>query len=63
VPSLNTGSVQNGDCSKRKRTLGVSAVSGVLQMRTSALFGAREFRFFEIYGVSAQTRVEGLSQC
>jgi len=29
--------------------------SGLLQMRTSALFGAKIF--FEIYGVSARTRV------
>jgi len=28
---------------------------GGLQMRTSALFGAKYFRFFEIYGVSART--------
>jgi len=31
---------------------------GVLQMRTSALFGAKNFRFFKIYGVSARTRGE-----
>jgi len=31
---------------------------GVLQMRTSALFGAKKFRFFEIYAVSARTRGE-----
>jgi len=37
---------------------------GVLQMRTSALFGAKIFRFFKIYGVSSQTREgRGLSQC
>jgi len=30
-----------------------------LQMRTSARFGAKNFRFFEVYGVSARTRVEG----
>jgi len=29
---------------------------GVLQMRTSALFGAKKSGFFEIYGVSARTR-------
>jgi len=29
---------------------------GVLQMRTYALFGAKNFRFFEIYGVSTRTR-------
>jgi len=29
---------------------------GVLQMRTSALFGAKNFGFFEIYDVPAQTR-------
>jgi len=34
----------------------------VLQMRTSALFGAKDLGFFEIYGVSARTR-GGLSQC
>jgi len=28
----------------------------VLQMRTSALFGTKNFGFFEIYGVSAGTR-------
>jgi len=27
-------------------------------MRTSALFGAKNFEFFEIYGVSARTRGE-----
>jgi len=27
----------------------------VIQMRTSALFGASNFRFFEMYGVSAGT--------
>jgi len=33
-------------------------------MRTSALFGAKNFGLFKIYGVSAPTRVEGmLSQC
>jgi len=32
-------------------------------MRTSELFGAKNFGFFKIYGVSARTRVEGLSQC
>jgi len=29
---------------------------GVLQIRTSALFGTKNFGFFEIYGVSAWTR-------
>jgi len=32
---------------------------GVLQMRTSALFGAKNFEFFEIYGVSERTRGGG----
>jgi len=33
-------------------------------MRTSALFGEKKTEFFEIYGVSAQTRgKKGLSQC
>jgi len=32
-------------------------------MRTSALFDAKNFGFFEIYGVSARTRGKGLSQC
>jgi len=31
-------------------------------MRTSALFGAKNFRFFKIYGVSVRTKRE-LSQC
>jgi len=31
----------------------------VLQMRTSALFGAKNSRFFEIYGASARTRRGG----
>jgi len=35
-----------------------SADKGVLQMRTSALFGAKNF--FEIYGVSARTKVRGI---
>jgi len=35
---------------------------GVLQMRTFALFGAKTFKFFEIYGVFARTG-EGLNQC
>jgi len=30
--------------------------AGILQMRTSALFDAKHFGFFEIYGVSARTR-------
>jgi len=30
-------------------------------MRTAALFGEKNFGFFEIYGVSTRTR--GLSQC
>jgi len=30
-------------------------------MRTSAIFGAKDLGFFEIYGMSARTR--GLSQC
>jgi len=30
-------------------------------MRTSALFGGKNFGIFEIYGMSARTR--GLSQC
>jgi len=29
---------------------------GILQMRTSALFGAKYFGYFEIYGMSARTR-------
>jgi len=28
-------------------------------MRTSAVFGAKNFEFFEIYSVSARTRVGG----
>jgi len=32
----------------------------VLHMRTSALFGAKNFGFFEIYGVFARTRGEGV---
>jgi len=32
---------------------------GVLQMHMSALFGANNFGFFEIYGVSARTRRRG----
>jgi len=39
----------------------LSADKGVLQVRTSALFGAKNLVFFEIYGVSARTR--GLIQC
>jgi len=35
---------------------------GVLQMRASAFFVQKTW-FFEIYGVSAWTRQEGLSQC
>jgi len=34
---------------------------GVLQMRMSALLGAKNYRFFEIYGVSVQKK--GLSLC
>jgi len=30
---------------------------------TSVLFGAKNFGFFVIYGVSAQTRKRGFSQC
>jgi len=32
-------------------------------MRTSALFDAKNFGFFENYGLSARTKGEGLSQC
>jgi len=32
-------------------------------MRTSAHFDAKKLQIFRIYGVSARTRVEGLSQC
>jgi len=32
-------------------------------MRTSALIGAKNFGFFEIYGVTAWTKGRGLSQC
>jgi len=32
---------------------------GVLQMRTSAFFGAKNIGFFEIYVMSARTRGEG----
>jgi len=35
----------------------------VLQMRTPALFGPKNFRFFEIYGLSAQQGGGGLSHC
>jgi len=34
----------------------------ILQMRMSALFGAKIIGFFEIYGVSARTRGEGRGQ-
>jgi len=34
---------------------------GVLQMRMSALFGAKILWFFEIYDVSARTRGEGIN--
>jgi len=34
---------------------------GVLQMRTSALLGAKNLGFFEIYGMSVRTRVEGVN--
>jgi len=36
---------------------------GVLQMRTSELFGAKTFGFLEIYGMSARSREEELNQC
>jgi len=32
-------------------------------MRMTALFGAKDLGFFEIYGVSARTRRRGLNQC
>jgi len=32
-------------------------------MRTSALFATKNFKFFKIYGVSAQTMGRGLRQC
>jgi len=35
----------------------------VLKMWTSALFGAKNIGFFEIYGVSARTREGGGGQC
>jgi len=34
---------------------------GVLHMRTLALFGAKTFVFFLIYGLSARTRGEGVN--
>jgi len=37
------------------------ANKGILQMWTSVLFGAKNFKFFQIYGVS--TRTSELSQC
>jgi len=47
-----------------KREGGFSSVNilrtrrrGILQMRTSELFGAKHCRFFEVHGVSARTRV------
>jgi len=33
----------------------------VLQMRTSALFDAKNIKFFEIYGVPARTKEEGVN--
>jgi len=33
---------------------------GVLQVRMTALFGAKNFRFFEIYGVSARIGGKGV---
>jgi len=36
---------------------------GSFHMRTSALFGAKHIKFFEIYGVSARTRGRELRQC
>jgi len=33
---------------------------GILQIWTSTLFGAKNIGFFEIYGVSARTRGEGV---
>jgi len=41
------------------RGVGVCPVR-VLQMRTSALFDAKNFAFFETYGVSARTRGDGV---
>jgi len=35
-------------------------VEGFLQVRMLALFGAKNFGFFEIYGVSAQTKGRGV---
>jgi len=32
-------------------------------MKTSARFGGKNFKFFEIHGVFARPRGEGLSQC
>jgi len=37
------------------------ADKGVFHMWTSALFGAKNFGFFEIYGESARTRGEGVN--
>jgi len=46
---------------KKKKSNGGGGGGGGLQMRTSALFGAKNFGFFEIYGVSARTRGGGLA--
>jgi len=36
---------------------------GGLYLRTSALFDAKNFGFFELYGVSERSSGEGFSQC
>jgi len=47
-PQLRTSAVRGRGCPVQ--------TSGVLQIWTSALFDAKSFGFFEIYGVSARTR-------
>jgi len=49
---------QSGGCAER--TL-IGKGGRVLQMRTSTIFGAKNFEMFEIYGVSAQTMGEGVN--
>jgi len=44
------------------RTICEQGREGILQMRTSVLFGSKTFEFFKIYGVSARTR-RGFVQC
>jgi len=55
-PQSGGGGLYSADILQARR-------EGILQMQTFALFGVKNFGFFEIYGVPGRTRGRRLSQC